>query len=210
MFEPGVVAAAGVERGLLLVDTDHGFNLGHQPGATPATGVLVARRRGDANDRELYERLGRPPTYRYLYDVTGSRPPKVVHYVPPPAPRYEAEAEWPALLERGSAYPTHFPCASAGKGLRLFPGTLAKLSAGPASTTVVGWFSTTPGPVTLELAWAGAEPVRFSAEGPGCSAFTLRGPGSETSSPLEVQLLSGEGAVDYVEAGHPELGGGQP
>ncbi len=201
MFEPHVVAAAGVTRGLLLVDTDHGFNLGHEPGVTPDSGVLVARRRADGHDRELYERLGRPPTYRYLYDVSGARPPKVASYVPPPTQRYEAEAEWPALLERGSAYPTHFPCASAGKGLRLFPGTVAKLRAPRTPTALVGWFSTAPGPVALELGWAGAKPMRLSAEGPGCTIFKLLGPGPEASPSLRVQLLSGEGAVDYIEGG---------
>jgi hypothetical protein len=210
MFEPQVLAAAGVTRGLLLIDTDHGFNLGHHPGVTPDSGVLVARRRGDGHDRELYERLGRPPTYRYLYDVSGSRPPEVVSYVPPPARRYEAEAEWPALLERGSAYPVHFPCASAGRGLRLFPGTAAQLSAAPASASVVGWFSTRPGPVALRLGWVGAESVRFSAEGPGCTTFTLLGPRPKASSSLRIELLSGEGAVDFVEAADSGPGRWQP
>ncbi|HEX6272140.1 MAG TPA: hypothetical protein VFZ53_03845 [Polyangiaceae bacterium] len=119
MFAPS--ALAGVSQGLLFVDTDHGFLLGHHPGATdPKHELVVARRRGDAHDRVLWERLGRPFAYRYDYDVdTGTA--RVAPYRPEPDTlRYEAEAEWPPLGVRdGWAHPDFRECLSRGQGLHL-------------------------------------------------------------------------------------------
>jgi hypothetical protein len=128
MFEPAVLKAHGVDNGLIFVNTDHGFNLGHAPGQTdPERAVVVARLRGDAHDRLLWERLGRPRALRYAYDpfVTGAvptlreyRPDKIKQL------RFEAENLWPPLATRsGWAHPTHLGsgCASAGRGLRLRP-----------------------------------------------------------------------------------------
>ena len=201
MFEPDVVTRAGVTRGLLLVDTDHAFNLGHDPRVkSPEQGVLVARAHHDGHDRELYERLGKPPTYLYRYDLQGARPPTLRPHVPPDtAARREAEAEWPALLERGSAYPVHFPCASAGAALRLFPGTAARLNTPAAPTLQVGWVSTRPGRAEVRLRAGTAAPVRFSAEGPGCTSWTIPGPEPGRPGPLVVELVRGEGALDYIE-----------
>ncbi len=70
MYEPAVVAGAGVDRGLVLVGTDHGFNLGFDPSARD---LWVARRRDDAHDWVLWETLGRPATYRYDFDPFASR-----------------------------------------------------------------------------------------------------------------------------------------
>lgn len=222
MFEPAVLAKAGVTSGLVLVDTDHGFNLGHDPGADPRTGVLVARRHGDAHDLKLHEALGRPLTHRYVYDLTGKNAPSVVPYSPASTHRFEAEAEWPALLERGSAYPTHFPCASGRRGLRLLPGTVVRLPVSPSGspsdalqaqarqldawrpmTVTLGWFSTRAGKSELTAGWAGGERIKLSAEGPGCTAFSLPGPPPRPSS-LEVELfVGGEGALDYVDVADP-------
>jgi hypothetical protein len=63
---------------LVFVDTDHGFDLGHDPGATDRiaqaialgkrpSGLVVARLRSDDHDRLLYERLGRPATWVYKF-----------------------------------------------------------------------------------------------------------------------------------------------
>ncbi len=228
MFEPSTLERAGVERGLVFVDTDHGFNLGHDPGVeNPRAGVLVARARKDAHDRELYERLGRPPTYLYAYDPSGARPPALLAYEPPESSRYEGEAEWPARLARGSAYPIHFPCASGGRALRLFPGSVIRLpppSLGPGMTAQpgleLGWVSTRPGRAELRVVVPGRPVLQLSAEGPGCRSWTLpgpepgnaqerwgRGPTDKRDSgptdqrderPLEVELVRGEGALDYL------------
>lgn len=204
MFEPAVLAHAGVRSGLVLVDTDHGFNLGHEPGVDdPRQGIVVARARGDAHDRELYERLGAPPTYRYEFDLQARTPPRVVPFVPPASTRYEAEAEWPALLTRGSAYPTHYPCASGGKGLRLLPGTVAAVpvrAPGLGQYVLLGWLAKTPEPTWLKLRWTGhpAEVV-LQPRGPGCSRYVISNPPAGAHPPLLVELAGGAGALDFVE-----------
>jgi hypothetical protein len=204
MFEPAVVANARVTRGLLFVDSDHGFNLGHDPGAPSASSaLLVARARDDAHDRELYERLGRPPSHRYVFDARGRTPPRVIPYVPPLTTRLEAEAEWPALGLRGRAYPRRAPCASAGAALRLVPGTTvalpARSAAGPDGLSI-GWLGTTSAGAHVRARWAGNPWAEHSATGPGCSTWHVPGPSSSSQGQLEVQLVSGEGALDFVDA----------
>jgi hypothetical protein len=121
MFEPSVLERAGATRGLVFVDTDHGFNLGHEPGGQDAqSAVVVARLRGDAHDRWLWERLGRPRSYRYVFDPkSASAQPKLSAYEPATMQRLEAEAEWPPSTLTGWAHPDHSPCASGGRGLFL-------------------------------------------------------------------------------------------
>jgi hypothetical protein len=212
MFEPQVVARAGVTHGLVFVDTDHGFNLGHDPRvANPSQGVFVARLRKDAHDRQLYEGSGHPPSYHYVYDVSGHAGPRLVPYVPEPSTRLEAEAMWPARLVRGSAYPIHFPCASGGRALRLFPGTRAVLSLGSlrsASELRIAWVATGAGPSEVAIGGGGVARQSFSARGPGCVTWRLTPPAAltDTSRPssdssLEVELVRGEGALDFVDAG---------
>lgn len=203
MFEPAVVAQAGITRGLLFVDTDHGFNLGHDPRIVdPRQSLLVARARDDAHDRELYERLGRPSTYRYVFDFHGRLPPRLVPYVPPESPRFEAEAEWPALLQQGHAYPIHFPCASRNKALRLLRGTHLIFPvpprAGPERLSV-GWLGTSSTGSKARVRWVGTAWNELSARGPGCTSWDLPGrvPGSRAH--LELELLEGEGALDFVQ-----------
>ncbi len=204
MFEPAVVASAGVARGLLWVDTDHGFNLGHDPGVnSPHEGWLVARRRGDAHDRELYEHWGAPPTYRYVFDTTGLRPPQLLPYVPAASPRLEAEAEWPSLVQSGSTYPIHHPCASQGRALRLQPGTQLSFPVGgkrPAASLSLGWAAKTSQGAELEVRWADElGPSQYlHPRGPGCSVFPLPGRLTGSTAPLLVRLRSGEGALDFV------------
>ncbi len=201
-FEPAVVARAGVERGLLFVDTDHGFNLAHDPRATnPREALVVARVRGDAHDWQLYERMGRPPTYRYGYDFSGRSEPHVEPFVPPPSTRLEAEAEWPALLEQGSAYPIHYPCASGAKALRLFPGTtfIQWIPGAPAEVRV-GWIGTGSGHARLRIGWSRGSMIDQSA-GPGCSSLQAEAPRPHDGARLLIELVSGEGALDFVELG---------
>jgi hypothetical protein len=212
MFEPEVVARAGVKRGLVFVDTDHGFNLGHDPRvANPSQGVFVARLHADAHDRQLYENSGRPPSYRYVYDVRGGTGPRLLPYVPEPSARLEAEAEWPARLVQGNAYPIHFPCASGGRALRLFPGTQATVGLGgltSAPELSIGWVTTGPAVSRVAVSWNGLAQQVFSADRPGCASwtFTLPAPLSRHSLPssaasLQVELVAGEGALDFVAGG---------
>jgi len=206
MFEPAVVARAGVSHGLIFVSTDHGFNLGHDPTATSAAdGLLVARAHDDAHDRLLYEALGRPPTYRYVYDFGGLAPPSVRPYTPPATGRWEAEAEWPALVDRGSGYPIHLPCASLGKALRLVPGTKAAFQVPSASANGVqiGWAATGATTTRLAVAWPGGLAVRLSAPGPGCISWHMPGPPPNSQPLLSVSLEAGAGALDYIETDPP-------
>lgn len=128
-FEPEhVVAALGPQpRGLLFVDTDHGFNLAHDPSARdPSSTLVVARARYDDRDRLLWERLGRPATWRYRYEPwANTRPPHVEAWTPPTSTLwlFEAEAEWPPVDQwNGYAAPTHLApnsCVSSGRALAL-------------------------------------------------------------------------------------------
>lgn len=126
MFERAWLERRGVSHGLVFVATDHGFNLGHRPSEDAQTGLLVARYRGDAHDRLLFEACGRPPSYRYDYDaVSGAR--RLRPYVPEaasPEPIYhfEAEFEWPPLeVQGGWVLPRYAsdPCVSGGRYLEL-------------------------------------------------------------------------------------------
>jgi hypothetical protein len=203
MFEPSVVAQAGVQHGLLFVTTDHAFNLGHDPRVQDAkAGLVVARARDDAHDRELYERLGRPPTYRYAFDFNGRSPPRVRPYEPPPTRRVEAEAEWPAPKLEGSAYPIHFPCASGDRALRLGSGARAAFrwawAAGPEGVQV-GWLATSAAEARLRLGWSSGPKTLLSARGPGCVTSLLPFGPPTPDAHLEVDWLLGEGALDFLE-----------
>jgi hypothetical protein len=135
MFEPDVLQSAHATAGLVFVDTDHGFGLGHDPSARVRDRVLVARLRNDDRDRLLYDRLDHPPTWVYHFDTPpagdrGGPPPLASASVVPWAPlpiqnetyRFEAEAEWPALAESGGfAAPAGADCASNKRVLVVAP-----------------------------------------------------------------------------------------
>jgi hypothetical protein len=139
MFEPDVLARANVTSGLVFVDTDHGFALGHDPSARIKNGVVVARLRNDDRDRLLYDRLDRPPTYIYKFEVpppSGATPAPlmataaVIPWAPPPIgdpTRYEAESEWPVLSQSGGfAVPVFCDaCAGGTRALMLTPTPLS-------------------------------------------------------------------------------------
>lgn len=150
MFEPDLVARANVTSGLVFVDTDHGFALGHDPEARIKNGLVVARLRGDDRDRLLYDKLDRPPTYLYKYEVPplssptlpvlppGAAPattapvavPVIIPWAPPALPdtqRFEAEAEWPVLEQSGGfAVPVFCDaCAGGTRALMLTPTPLS-------------------------------------------------------------------------------------
>jgi len=124
--------------GLVFVDTDHGFLLGHDPSATdPTRSIVVARRRNDAHDRVLWERLGRPPAYRYDYDVDLGHT-RVREYRPEPLSlRFEGEAEWPPLgVRSGWTHPDFRECLSRGQGLHLRPTRVAHAARPEMSVTI--------------------------------------------------------------------------
>lgn len=144
MFEPDLVARANVTNGLVFIDTDHGFNLGHDPEASVKTGVVVARLRNDDRDRLLFDHLDRPPTYLYKFDIpaapSGTTPlaqPVLVPWAPAALTdtlRFEAEAEWPPLAQTGGfAVPVFTDaCASGSRALLLTPSP----ASGQASATI--------------------------------------------------------------------------
>ncbi|HYQ26829.1 MAG TPA: glycosyltransferase family 39 protein, partial [Polyangiaceae bacterium] len=112
MFEADVLRSAHVDHGLVFVDTDHGFNLGHDPARLDAhTRVVVARHRHGAHDWLLWNRLGRPPSFHYSYDAGASGASGALSpYLPSEdgvtALRFEAESEWPPLaVDQGWVQP---------------------------------------------------------------------------------------------------------
>lgn len=158
MFESRLLQAQGVTDGVVFVNTDHGFNLGHRPGAT--TGLVVARHSGDAHDTELLRALGMPPAYLYTYDArTGAA--SLTPFEPPPFPIFEAEAEWPPLeVHGGWAEPRHLAanCVSGGMGLALHP-----LSDSALSLTVEAYVSE-PDRYRIVTMWAPLSQHRADGE----------------------------------------------
>ncbi|HTN90208.1 MAG TPA: hypothetical protein VL242_41320, partial [Sorangium sp.] len=122
MFDPAAVARAGVARGLVFVDTDHGFNLGFDP--APGD-VAVLRYRGDALDRMAWEARGRPPAYRYGFAIPDggglasvSLAPLAFGAAAPPDAVIEGESLWPPRAQTNAwALPEHAggTCASGGR-----------------------------------------------------------------------------------------------
>jgi hypothetical protein len=124
MFEPRVVAEHHVARGLVFVDTDHGFSLGFDPDARPDRAVVVARRRDDASDRLLWESLGRPPAYRYDYafDPAATERSTLSPFEPRDTSTLEAESLWPPVGQRGGYARIGFDrAASNGRVLSFVP-----------------------------------------------------------------------------------------
>ncbi len=124
MFEPSVLAAAGVERGLVFVDTDHGFAIGHDPAARASGQVEVVRRHGDSLDRIAWLARGRPPAFAYGLSTLADghhAEATVFAYEPQPVGRIEGEHLWPAIPREGaSAIPRSAGgCASGGAWLAI-------------------------------------------------------------------------------------------
>ena len=74
---------AALGGGIDFFATDRGFSLAFDPRASATSGVVAARLREDAHDWLLYERLGKPATYKYSFDP--SKPgeeAKIVPYSP--------------------------------------------------------------------------------------------------------------------------------
>jgi hypothetical protein len=215
MYEPSVVASAGIQRGLLFVDTDHGFDLAYDGRVTdPREGVVVARRRRDAHDAILWDRLGRPPAYAYEFPFTAQAASPRVAPLPlevPRAPRFEAEAEWPPLLVDGGFVLPDFPaCASGHRALALHPGAghpvrvrTEVLAPQPGRYGVtLGWWAPArvPAPVTVSLGDVSWEVSLDTVdEAGGCTAHV--GPAATLGAgPEYLEITAGyEVSLDYVE-----------
>lgn len=176
MFQPRELAS--IRKGLVFVKTDHGFALGHDPKQhDPQRGLVVARGFGDAHDRLLWERLGRPPSFLYDYSVETGRT-RVTAYSPRAATfRWEAEAEWPPLaVTAGWAHPDFRPCLSEGRGLHLRPTPVVAvdLELGAPKTddygVTLGWLADPGSALVVTLAGRSVRVVHGPA---GCERTAL-------------------------------------
>ena len=214
MFEPSVLRDAGIDRGLLFLGTDHGFNLAFDPGRRdPRREVVAARFRGDAHDRLLWEKLGRPPAYRYLYDPqTPVAKPSVEPYDIGVSTvlRFEAEHLWPPRrVEGGWVQPTFPGCASRHRGLWLrsrgaSPVGMESQVVVPAASAYLirlGWAAARDGAVHTTVQLGGAEMTDKSSRRLGqCWEQSL----GRVELPMGAQRIvvwsAGDAAVlDFVE-----------
>lgn len=127
MFEARNLARGGVRAGLVFVNTDHGFALGHDPGSTGHE-LFVAREHHDAHDWLLWKWLGEPPVHYYNFDTRERDTIPRIRTVQQPLVanplRFEWEAEWPVLAARDAwAAPSYPPCGcvSGQQALSAFP-----------------------------------------------------------------------------------------
>jgi hypothetical protein len=207
LFAARQLVRAGVTSGLVFIDTDHGFNLGHDPAQFDAAEhVIVARYQHDAHDWLLWNRLDRPASYHYVYSATASGAlVRVLPYTPVESARFEAEAEWPPLaVHAGWIAPDFFPCASGGRGLRLHSaGPTAgaslelELPLSDASRHVlrIGWVRD-PGPETV---------FRLSGRGFNVTSHLPAGPAGCVEAELGAVLLAAEPQQIRLEASRPGI-----
>jgi len=192
MFEAQVLRAAGVDAGLVLLDTDHGFSLAFAPGVMDAhRHVVAARLRGDAHDRLLWENLGRPATWRYHFDPWHpNATPWLEPWVPVASPHWELEAEWPPLAVSGGWLSPAWgiPCAGDGRGLSLHPSgaepLLVTLGLPPSAVRgapLLQFAVTDPGERHLNVTWGDYRgELQLGLADLGCHTL-----------PLEVQVGAG-------------------
>lgn len=150
-FEPSALAQAGVTRGLVFLDSDHGFALAFDP--APSSGLAFARRRGDDLDRMAWEALGRPPAFRYRFHVPPEGLAKVavtplaLTPITGDAPlSVEGESLWPPRSqERGWAWP-EWAAGTGASGDRIL--ALHPAPAGGRAAITLGlprrWFACRP------------------------------------------------------------------
>jgi hypothetical protein len=228
-FDPSVLASAGIDHGLVLVETDEGFNLGHVPGDRDAAHhVIVARSHRDAHDRALWLSLGRPPMYVYAtHAFAGSFVTDTYERDPADlSSRFEAEAEWPPLAVWGGwGEPVYFGCGHYdSRGLRLHPvgggpGVGLKLEldspddvAGPRHLRV-RWLRDAGPATVLRLSGPGFDHAATVPEGSTDCVFAdfenvpLFPSAPNPTKAIDVRFqASRPGILDYIEV----LPGGQP
>ncbi|MBI4956159.1 MAG: hypothetical protein HY908_29340 [Myxococcales bacterium] len=126
MFSAAELARAGVERGLVFVDGDHGFDLAR----APAGPVEAVRYRGDDLDWLTWRARGEPAAYRYRFDwaeAEGRGGPPARPRVEPldfakdrAELRIEAESLWPARAQQnGWLWPSWGAACAPGRYLLL-------------------------------------------------------------------------------------------
>jgi hypothetical protein len=159
MFEARMLRDAGIQHGLILVNTDHGFGIGHEPGARDANhGLVVARAHHDAHDWTLWKSLGQPATYYYDYNAQRpDSPPAIasVTFSQNSDLKFEAEAEWPVLNIRDAwAIPGFPPCAcvSQKRALIVHPSGPRPAVDLALEVETSGWYRVRIGWITLEAA----------------------------------------------------------
>jgi hypothetical protein len=157
MFEASVLRKAGIDHGLILVNTDHGFGIGHEPGARDAQrGLVVARAHHDAHDRALWQRLGQPAAYYYEYNARQrDTVPNLIpaNFSETSDLRFETEAEWPVLsISDAWAIPGFPPCACVSqlRALIIHP-------SGPNPAVDLGLDVETSGWYRVRVAWVTLE-----------------------------------------------------
>ena len=213
MFEASVLAHEGVTHGLVFVDTDHGFNLSHEPGQLDAEHhVVVARYHGDAHDRLLWTRFNRPPSYRLTLALdTDNGQLDLLPYSPEEeaAPLWRTAAEWPALAVSGWAEPAYLRCSGGEPGLRLHPigpgaGVSLELELAAPDTEShplqVRW-QREPGPETaVRLSGAGFQLSARIPAGPEECLLVDLGSAALSPEPRRVTFqASRPGILDYVK-----------
>ncbi len=215
MFDSNYPKLAGITRGLILVDTDNGFALGHQPGQFDASrGIIVARAHDDAHDWLLWKNLGSPPAFRYVYEVKrkNARPRlEAVTFPEIGKLRFEAEAEWPVLAVKDAwAIPGYPPtaCVSKRRALIVHPSgrqptvtiALPVPRAGRYSIGI-GWVSYSNHPTTITAA-LGPNTWQTRTESLRFQCGTNLSPPVDLSAgeaPLILQFQNEVIGVDWVE-----------
>lgn len=212
MFDESQLRRAGVDptRTLVLIDTDHGFNLAHGPGRQ------VFRAHDDDLDRLTWETLGRPSTVRYAYRFRdGGADIAPVHFDPNPTRELplhlEGESLWPPVAQsEGWAVPTwRVPaCASRGRALNVTGGlTTAVLVRLPLAASerdlapTITWTSASPGwglDLLIDGAQAHSWPTQTLTKIAGCLTLSaMRVPKAQRS--VELRLTGSDWALDTVQ-----------
>ncbi|MCC6525181.1 MAG: hypothetical protein IT373_21185 [Polyangiaceae bacterium] len=127
MFSAAELERAGIERGLVFVDGDHGFDLAR----APAGPVEAVRYRGDDLDWLTWRARGEPPAYRYRFDWASAEGRSGAPARPRVEPldflakdhaqlRIEAESLWPARAQQdGWLWPSWGAACAPGRYLLL-------------------------------------------------------------------------------------------
>lgn len=218
MYEASALAKAGVESGLVFIDTDHGFLLGHDPAKhNPLREVVVLRHHGDAHDRDAWQRLGQPAAYSYGFDPTRANAQAYVSRLDPGAllarDRYEAESQWPALaVTQGWIRPVYPPngCTSARRGLSLEPvATDARLSSALPLQRDPGPSSAQPSlSLTFQRDKDPKTDPRTGAQ-PSSASTSLRDRDLETGAHVQLSLYAAKGGLTRLGFGFVAREGGR-
>ncbi|MCA9629871.1 MAG: hypothetical protein KC766_19500 [Myxococcales bacterium] len=192
---------------VIFVDTDHGFNLGFDPGAFRAWSagqrhqLIVARRSYDSREALLLEALDARGWF-YDFDPHGNSPPTWSALSPPPRPReirLEAESDWPPRAVSGGWVHPDWPpgaCVSQRRGLRFRAdprhSERMTLEGRLATTVKLELVASKPGRYRLTTRWA-----RMRDGDPG--TVELRVADDEVHTPLAFE------AGQCVEVALPEV-----